>query len=275
MNKIYSVHYDRPDLIDLQYLSIKNHLKNDFEFIIINNAKDHKLKLDINSMAKSIGAQIFCGNGTSGLAGEHHQQALNNCWKSKCIYDNDYVWILDGDVFLLQDIEINNFMKDHVIAGARQNRKPNYNYLTPCVVIFDMKNLPEPELVSWSGCCINGVGLDTGGETYFYLEKYKNIKNNSKDLKSSWHIKKENNNLHCIPDELINLYNDEYCIEFFGNEFVHYRASSNWNHKPSEHHKLKTEFIKKMIYGSIDNSITIKNHNFQINEPNYFGWNHE
>lgn len=275
MNKIYTVHFNRPDLLELQYYSLKNHLKNDFELIVINNAKDTNTKHEIDKIAKSINSEIFYGNAKSGLAGEHHQQALNNCWKTKCIYDKNYVWILDGDIFLLQDIEINSFMSNSEIAGARQNRKPNYNYLTPCVAIFNMNKMPEPELISWSGCCINGVGLDTGGETYFYLEKYKDIKSNSKDLKSSWHIKNENKNMHCIPDELKELYDENYCIEFFGNEFVHYRASSNWNYQSNNHHDKKTDFIKKMVIGSVDGSVNIKNHNFQINDPTYFGWNHE
>lgn len=275
MNKIYSVHYNRPDLLELQYFSIKSHLKNEFLFTVINNANDNNIRLELDSICKKLNLEVFYGNGTSELAGEHHQQALNNCWKSLCVNDKNYVWLLDGDVFLLQDIEINSFMNGCAIAGARQNREPNYNYLTPCIVIFDMTKLPEPELINWSGCFVNGVGLDTGGSTYFYLEKYKNIKNNSKDLRSSWHIKKENNNLHCLPDSLVSLYKDEYCIEFFGNEFIHYRASSNWNYKSNNHHDLKTNFIRKIVIGSCDNSIIIKNHNYQINYPKYFGWNHE
>jgi hypothetical protein len=275
MNKIYSVHFNRPDLLELQFFSFKSHLKNNFKFIVINNAKDLEMSKEIDKVANKLNCEIFYGNAKSGLAGEHHQQALNNCWKEKCIYDKDYIWIVDGDVFLVKDIDINNFLGNSEIACARQNRKPSYNYMTPCIVIFNMNKIPEPSLISWSGCLINNVALDTGGHTYYFLKKYKNIKNNSKDLKSSWHIKTENKNMHCLPDEVKHLYKEDYCIEFFGNEFIHYRASSNWDYKTNIHHDEKTNFIKKIVYGSVDGSVNIIDHNFQINNSEYFGWDIE
>lgn len=271
MNKIYSVHYNRPDFVELQYFSLKNHLKNDFELTVINNSKDEILRKQINDKCNELKINIFETNSIAELVGDHHSEALNKCWQTKCINDNDYVWIMDGDVFLIQDLEIKNFMKDHPLCGPRQTRK-QYNYLTPCIVIFDMKKIINPNEIYWNGICVDGTHLDTGGATYYYLNKYKNIKTQSKDLKSSWHIRTENNNLHCLPEEVKNDYNEEYYIEFFGNEFLHYRASSNWDYKSNDYHINKTNFIKKIIYGSVDKSVTIKNHNYQMNNSEYFGW---
>lgn len=274
--KIYAIHYNRPDFIIWQHDSFKCHLKDDYEYIVVNNARDADLRKKINDTATQLSLAYIETYSDSGLVGKHHADSFNYIWKNHAIKNKDsYVIMMDGDCFLIKEFNINNFMKNYILAGPKQKRKPNYYYLTPVVIMADIDNLADLELIDWEGI---GVGqnqmirLDSGGGLYLFYLKHPELKNQTKELNSSWHIKEENNNKHCLPDELLKEYNDEYCVEFFGNEFLHYCRSSNWNYQSDEHHKLKTEFVKKFVYGIIDETIISKEHNYQSDNKEYFGW---
>lgn len=270
--KIYSIHYNRPDFIVWQYDCLKKHLVGSFEYVVVNNAKDQNLRQEINNITKKIDVKCIETFFGSNLVGKHHADCFNNIWKNYAIKTNDYVLMMDGDCFLVESLNVNSFMEGCILGGPKQKRLPNYHYLTPTIIFADIEQLPEPEIIDWEGIGIDDIRLDSGGGLYLYFLKYPEIKEKIKELKSSWHIKKENNNKHCLPDSLLEEYNDEYCIEFFGNEFLHYCRSSNWNYQSEEHHKLKTKFVKKFIYGTIDDSIIAKKHYFQIENKEYFGW---
>lgn len=273
--KIYSIHYNRPDFIGWQFDSIKAHIKDDFEYIVINNAREESIRSEINKTVSDLNLRVIETHSDTQfhLAGKHHADSLNYVWKNHMIYDkDDYVMFLDGDCFFIKTFNINEFMKDSILAGPYQQRDYVYHYLTPTIVISDMENLPEAETIDWEGTGVNGTRLDTGGGIYWYFEKHPDIKEKTKPIKSSWHIKQENGNKHCLPDGLSSLYNDEYHIELFGNEVLHYCRSSNWDHQSNEFHQMKSNFVQSFIYATINGTIEAKEHNFQTPNDYYFGW---
>jgi len=274
--KIYAIHYNRPDFIVWQYDTFKHHLKDQFEYIVINNARDPVLRKEINQLTQQLNIKCIETFSNSNLSGKHHADSFNYIWKNFAIKNsNNYSIMMDGDCFLIKSFNINDFMKNFIFAGAKQKRNPNYYYLTPGIIISDIDNIKNLEIIDWEGIDVNGVRLDSGGGLYNFYLKHPEIKLQTKELYSSWHIKNENNNKHCLPDNLLNEYNDDYHIEFFGNEFLHYCRSSNWNYQTDEHHRLKTEFVKKFVYGTIDKTIIAKEHNYQINNKEFFGWDEE
>lgn len=271
--KIYSIHYNRPDFIVWQYDCFKNHLRDDFEYIIINNAREQHLRQEITKTATHLNIKYIETFFDSELVGKHHADCFNFIWKNYAIKNsNDYVIIMDGDCFLVDNFNVNLFMVGSILAGPKQKRLPKYHYLTPTIIIADIEQLPEPNSIDWEGIGIDNIRLDSGGGLYLYFLKHLEVKNKIKEFKSTWHIKADNNNKHCLPDEIVNNYNDDFNLEFFGNEFLHYCRSSNWDYKTEEHHKLKSEFVKSFIYRIIDNTLKAKHHDFQINNKIYFGW---
>ena len=271
--KIYSIHYDRPDFIEWQKDSFDKFLSDEFEYVVVNNARDIYLRNKINQIASELSIRCIETFSDSQLAGLHHAQSLNNIWQNFIVKENGYYSILlDGDCFLIKSLNVNELMSDFVMAGPRQKRLPNYHYLTPTIMIIDIDNLPEASSIAWEGIGVGDTRLDTGGGLYNYYCAHPEIKLKTRELKSTWHIKEDNKNKHCIPDNILNEYDDQYNVEFFGNEFLHYCRSSNWDNQSEEHHKRKTEFIKKFVYGAIDGSIVAKEHNFQIDNKTYFGW---
>lgn len=273
--KIYTIHYNRPEFIQWQYDSFRCHLKDEFEYIVVNNARDPGIRDEINAIAKIVGIECIETFSNAILSGKHHADSFNFIWKNYASKD-DYVIMMDGDCFLIKEFSVNSFMKNYILAGPKQQREFKYHYLTPTIIIADINNLLDVKTIDWEGIGVieNGkeVRLDSGGGLHNYYQKHSELKYQTKELKSSWHITSENKNLHCIPNSLLDEYNEDWCIEFFGNEFLHYCRSSNWLVKSQEHHDQKSEFVKKFIYATIDGSIIPLEHNFQIDNNIYFGW---
>jgi hypothetical protein len=276
--KIYSIHFDRPEFIKWQYDSFKKHLSDDFEYIVINNAHENKYKELIKKECENISVKYIDSiQSILDIAGLHHAKSFNYIWKKYAIENKDsYVILMDGDCFLIKQFSVNNFMNGYVLAGPKQQRNFKYHYLTPTIIISDIYNLPDAETIDWTGIgVIEGdmeIRLDTGGGLYTYYCTHPEIKNKTKELKSSWHIKEENKNKHCLPNSILKDYKDEYNIEFFGNEFLHYCRSSNWDYQTAQHHLEKSNFIKNFIYKTINEELVANEHNFQIDNNIYFGW---
>lgn len=272
--KIYAIHYNRPDFIVWQHDTFTTHIKDTFEYIVVNNAKDTGLRKEINDTALNLGLKCIETHSDEELVGKHHADSFNHVWKNHAIKDhNCYVMMMDGDCFFIKDFNVNVFMEGSVMAGPYQCRNVKYHYLTPTIIISDIDQIPNADTIDWAGIGIDGIRLDSGGGLYLYLAQHPEIKARTKEIKSSWHIKHDNKNKHCLPEAISAEYNDEYSIEFFGNEILHYCRSSNWNYQTNEHHQLKSEFVKKFIYGIINNIFKAKDHNFQIVNSEYFGWN--
>lgn len=276
--KIYSIHYNRADFIKWQYDSFKHHMKDEFSLIIVNNAREDTYRQEINRAAADLGIECIETHYDDVLVGKHHANAFNHVWKNYATKNTkEYVIMLDGDCFLIKSLNLNELMKGYVLAGPYQQRKQKYHYLTPTIVVADIENLPEADTIDWEGIGVMEddieIRLDTGGGLYLYYLKHPEVKEKTKEIKSSWHIKGSNNNRHCVPDQLLSEYDDEYHIEFFGNEVLHYCRSSNWNYQTDEHHKLKSAFVEKFVYGAINGSIVANEHNFQSHDKEHFGWN--
>ena len=275
--KVYAIHYNRPDLIRWQYDSLKGHLLDPFDFTIINNAREDSLRQEIDNVIQELNLGCINTFSTDGLVGKHHANSFNHVWKNHIVHNTQqYSLLIDGDIFLVKDLNVNDLMQGYVFAGPHHKRLPYYHYISPVVLIADVANIPEAETIDWEGIGLHDTGtevrLDTGGGIYPYYLKHPDIKAKTKNLKSSWHITEQNGNKHCLPDNILPYYNDEYHIEFFNNEFLHYRASSNWDYHTAEHHRLKSEFVKNFVYGTLDGTVIAKDHNYQMNNPEYFGW---
>jgi len=60
MIKIYTLSHHRPDFIPLQYESIKKYVKDEFEYIVINNAVDNeKNSSEIERVCKDLGVSTI------------------------------------------------------------------------------------------------------------------------------------------------------------------------------------------------------------------------
>lgn len=286
MNKkvyVYSIHYNRPEFIRWQDMSLKAHLKDDYEFFVVNNAREQGLRDQITMVANDLKLPVIHTHSDTPfhLAGKHHADSLNEVWKKNmCAHKDGIVMFMDGDCFLVAPFSANEKMEGGTtFYGAKQQREHIYHYLTPVIVCANMELIPEPETIDWEGIGIGpqGTRLDTGGGLHLYLERHPEVKEKIKGMHNTWHIKPQNGNMSCLPDSLLKDYNPDYHIEFFGNEFLHYCRSSNWDHQPLEHHYKKSEFVARFLNGTFakpgsSNYVPAKQHDFQMPNDDYFGW---
>lgn len=205
--KIYTYSHNRPDFIELQYNTIKRHVKDDFEFIVFNNERDggdggfdpNKInqideickKLNIECIRVELEPEFQYMNNQKMFEGDRYLNGNIACaysytwgWK-KFICKNDCLSvIIDSDMFFIKDISFVEMMEGYnfsYIPSYRFNR--NYQdendrgeiafvYPWNGFVMAKTSEMPNPEEMSWGWGYVNNIQVDVGGEVYYYLQKY-------------------------------------------------------------------------------------------------------
>lgn len=274
--KLYSICFNRPDLMQMQVESFKFFLKDKHEIIFVNNAPTDNVATEIKKVAdslecRSIRVQTKLGN--NWLPGKNHADAMNLVLRTEFTKDQgtDLVGFMDNDFFMVLPFSIEEHMKGGVTMSGVKQRRENFYYLTPNLLFMNKSLLPNIQDIDLEGVHINGVALDTGGGLYNYFEKYPQVKAGVKGIAHTWVMTSDRHNTHNIPDELIAEYKDDYVLELYQNSFLHYCRSSNWDQQSYDFHKEKTGFVRKFVYGSMSGLVHPKKLDFQIVDS-IFGW---
>jgi hypothetical protein len=194
---IYTFSHNRPDLINLQYNSIKKHLKDDFDFIIFNNEKPgseggfekdrisqitaecKKLRITCIPVEFDLDLQVLNNeimfhnnqyvNGTTACA-----YSLSWAWKHIISKDPGISVVLDSDMFLCRDVSFIKMMEGYNFAHCPSYRN-NFSFMYPWngIVIANTQNLPNASNMTWGNGIVNGTATDVGGELYYYRERHK------------------------------------------------------------------------------------------------------
>lgn len=277
---IYAVHYNRPEFVQWQHACLKAHLRDEsWDFVVINNAREVELRNAISHVAASLELRVIHTHSATPfhLCGKHHADALNTVWRDEMARQTDkLVAFMDGDCFLVAPFSVNAFLgAETPLGGSPQQREGIYHWLSPVIVMANPALLPDALTIDWEGIGVwegsRDVRLDTGGGLQPYLEAHPDVKAKVRLMHNTWHLTDENRNLHCIPDSMRATYDQAFCVEFYGNEFLHYCRSSNWNHQPQSHHQAKSDWVSAFIRGAINGSVQPEAHNFQ-SDSSYFGW---
>lgn len=268
MIKIFVFTSNRPDFIDLQAASFRKYLKDDFEFVVFNNAKlsgDSSYN-EINERCKAVGAtsidvqkdsalinkcqglettcSIFNPHGVYSIANVAHAYALNWAWQNVISKEKGPIAVFDMDIFLIQPISLIKVLQSHHLCCVydgkpRSNQGPPIMYMWPTFVIADMAKLPSPETLNWWCGQIENVPVDVGGHTYEYFQAHPEL--DILNVRRTHFIDSINGDFN--PANPSNY--DEFTL---GDSIVlHYRSGSNWNRRNDEYHRRKTEWLKRRI----------------------------
>lgn len=253
--RIVTSHFNRPDFVELQYLSMKKYVKDkDVELIVVNDAFDYahirnwnnkNVKKEIEDMCKKYG--ILCIPFPQNLHGGNryrlYPSRLFEFWKTthynnsntRCSdvcqfgynlfgknFDGIYV-CMDGDMFFERDVNFNEVVKDYDMLGVPQTR--GVKYWWNGIVVFNMQTLKNKHLISFDCGLINKQPTDCGGQLYWY--KYLTPEAKIKD----------------VPKSFCGLWD--------------YGCGSNWWHE----NYTRNGFVKK----EAALKIFLKTHNFKIN----------
>ena len=273
---IISCHCQRPEFIEWQYLTFQKFMKDDYTFIIFNDAKDPSIEKEINVICKKLNLsciripqEIHNRPYLHRLPGENYHSSPVRCANvvqySLDNYGFDYdgpVVIIDSDMFLIRPFSVNELLNTCDIAAVGQSRS-TINYLWNGLVFLNMPKLPNKRELNWNCGRVQGSSVDVGGYTYYYLQKYPSVKVNYLGVNHSLNFVCDNcrrmekyecthnaEKLDKITDDptiLKFLKNNPVNVEFIlGFNFLHYRGAS-WDFKTPQYHQQKTKLIKQFL----------------------------
>ena len=264
MIKLYTVCACRSDLIELQLQSFKKHLKDDFEFIVFNNAQlkvRPETYININRVCNDLGLKVIDVKRDQDLAdrcqvfeprfpifnykGEYSTDGVGNeyslcwAWENFISKEKDMVCLMHSDTFLINDLKPSDYLKDYDLCYIPQARPGIREYMWEVFVLMNMSRLPDPETMCWMGGFMTPeIAGDTSCVTSRYLDEHRDLK------------------IYHVPSEVY--LNDSsvgfssrpvYEVLFFDDKptVLHYTSASNWDFQSQEFHRLKTEWLKNIL----------------------------
>lgn len=240
--------------IDIQYRQFKKYIKEDFEFILFNDAIDKKMEDNINLITSfnnikcvRVPQQIHKVNNPS----EGYAATLNWAVKEFAVKNNlEIIVLVHTDVIPIDDICISNIIENNIIASTIEARTINDRvlfYFYPALTIINMKyNIDDLDFGL-------SPGLDTGGKTHLFIEKnttgVKFIPNHQIDSM-----------LHTLEKHRLYEYfklNVDICKKhilgagWIAENFYHFIAGSRWNSSDLlsiEGHKQRMDLFLRYFY---------------------------
>lgn len=205
--EIYSIYNQNPEFIRLQHKSITDHvLEENYEFIVVNNARFPGLKQQLDSIRKREMNLVEClinmlqtkkrSRDISRICSELGLKSIkvreDNSFDAKSRFPSRIVayslnWIfrnainpeekkvvclIDSDMFFISDISIRSLLEGSHLGLIPQFRGQRVRYLWTGFAIFDFEQLEQSEKLDFSLGIIEGERCDVGGHTYYYLEEF-------------------------------------------------------------------------------------------------------
>lgn len=203
--RILTFHYNLPELIEIQHKTLKKFIKDDYELIVFNDAKDPEVEVNIQKTCDKFGIRCVrfeqewhktdpfnrvaegwmndptlyshIGHLKQVLAPEYlnyNHASLRHCHVIQFALNeygykhNDLVLILDGDCFPSRPTNLKKLLGNNHIIGTRK-QEGNYDYLWVVFSLFNPKKAPYKNDLRFNIDVINNEIHDTGAHTYHYL----------------------------------------------------------------------------------------------------------
>lgn len=207
--RILTFHYNKADFLELQYLCLKKFLKDDFELIVFNDAKNATHEEEIKQTCSKYNLQhvrfqpewhlehpinilIQSHLNDPSLIHSHvsfinqplyEQPSLRHCHIIQYALDNygydhnDIVVILDGDAFPIRAIDLRKQLKNyHIIGSKKYIEAEKLQYLWVPFIAFDPQKLPNVKDLKFHIDRIGNYIHDSGAHSYHYLRNNPDVK---------------------------------------------------------------------------------------------------
>lgn len=256
--------YNRPDFIEIQDKTFKKFLQDDYEFVVFNDAPGEPMARAIASTCQNLG--IRCIRIPQSIHTQPYlpkglgEDGNNSCKRCAHVvqysldilgFDHtDLVAIIDSDMFLIKPFSIRQYMKDIQLAGVPQSRENGVScveYFWNGLVFFDMPALPDKKSINFNCGRVEGIGVDVGGYTYYYLKNHPDLRRKNIDCLYTHNIE-ELKHIFFTKELIWFIDQSPDNIEFLiHGTFLHYRGGTNWNGKSPEYHQQKTNILHNFI----------------------------
>lgn len=248
--KIYTWSDKRPDFIEKQLDTIKAFVKDaDWEFIVFNNTPiiAPLRRKAIKAECKRLGLKCLDVRFRSFISGSAQICAWGIRWAFQRFFrwdKNSIHVIFDSDMFFVNDFNFNEYLGENAIAAIHQQRD-HVEYLWNGFVIFDSEKLPDHNHFDYDCGEVEGVRTDVGGYLYYWMKRNSDVK--IKWVKHTGFVNKLSDRINILPESVREKYQDDFCLQFIEGAVLHYRAGSNWDKKPPEFVKAKSEYLEEIL----------------------------
>ncbi len=251
--------FNRPDFIEIQDKTFKKFLKDDYTFIVFNDARQEEVSNQIietcnrlNLPCIRIPQSIHDAPYLERWPGEDYHHPCVRCANvvqfslDTLGFDHDgIVMIIDSDMFLVKEFCVQDFLDGFDIAGVPQWRK-YVEYIWNGLVFFNMQTLPDKKTINFNCGQVDGIHVDAGGQTYHYLKNHPEVMR--KPIDNQYYP--SNFIVSETTHENVKFLFSRDCTNFeflLKNSFFHYRSGGNWNNQPKEYHEKKTIVLNAFI----------------------------
>lgn len=254
----------KPEYIKYQVRTLQKFMLDPYTFVVFNDATDKKIEDEINNECQKY--NISCIRIPQNI----HQHPYLKRWpgedyNSACVRcanvvqyslnelgftHDDWVMIIDSDMFLIKEFSLIKFMRGYQIAGVPQSRA-HVNYLWNGLVFMDMAGLPERTTLDFNCGKVDGIGVDVGGQVYNYLKSHPDVKVKELSCNHIDYIENINDQLskiNILPSVAKKFEEGIKNVEFVADmNFFHYRGGTNWDSQSPEYHKNKWGIVKLFL----------------------------
>ena len=244
--KIYTIAFNRPDILKYQIDSFRTYIQDDLEFHVVYDTRDNEHLEEFSKICEENNVSLHHhisqpGNTPSFYNSDAIQWTYDRFIKPD---EEDFIaLILDHDVFLIEEFDVSEFMDGYDLAGLIQTRG-SVEYVWQGLIFFRKSSLDDLDFDFYPQA-VDGQMLDSCGGTYKLLRNDK-IRFKPTDV--------------TYPDDYqgINLKdpsnsNGGYEMELHVDQkFLHSRNACNWHNglkvtdskKTSVLHTILSDFIE-------------------------------
>jgi hypothetical protein len=251
--------FNRPDFIEIQDKTFKKFLKDDYIFVVFNDAPQEEVSNHIietcnrlNLTCIRIPQSIHDTPYLKREPGEDYHHPAVRCANvvqfSLDILGFDHhglVMIIDSDMFLVKEFCAQEFLNGFDIAGVPQSRQ-HVEYIWNGLVFLNMQTLPDKKTINFNCGKVDGIAVDVGGQTYRYFKNHPQV---MIQLVDNQHYPSDFS-LSETTHEHIKFLFSHHCTNFeflLKNSFFHYRGGGNWDNQSKEYHENKTVVLSAFI----------------------------
>jgi hypothetical protein len=222
--------------IDIAHRYFIKHVKDEFEYILFNDASEAQMERKLNIIASY--------NKIKSVRVPQHIHSVHNpsaCYSNTLNWavrdyavknDCEIIFLLHSDIFPVQDVSISNIIENNMITSTAEARvvpEKTIIYLYPAFTMINMKLLPNVHELDFGLT----PGLDVGAKTIPFIEKYQSsikfVHNhqminmlNAGSLDNSPYLEYFKTDLTICKDHGLN-------AGWIAEGFYHYMAGSQWN----------------------------------------------
>ena len=239
MVSVYVTHYNKVELLSLQYESIKKFCKEDVRYIVINNGIDTTTSLEISRISKELNLEevVIRNNNKIKMTAMHHKEALQYCYDNYISKDDAGIRVvMDCDIIAFNTFSFNSFIGDADVAGIQLGEEPSL-YIASFISLYS-KN------VSFNNFNLaSDIEFDSGVATENLVKKYK-----TKWLNHTAPIR-EKEGLYFFKNAKFDAlkYDQSFGIQFIENSLLHYYRGTGWDNGDVDYLQKKLKFIESFL----------------------------